>query len=124
MGWRITEPPKADANSYTYKDWIIKVYQYLVNSSLVITTASDYQARMTDKYILVDATGGARTITLPFASTNLGKEIVVKKIDASGNSVFAISRGSETIDGAASVSTATKLATIKVVSDNSNWYLW
>lgn len=124
MAWRIGEPPKAEADSYTYKDWVTKLYQYLSFSSNVISSASNYEAKMTDKYILIDATSGVRTVLLPFAAGNLGKEIVIKKNDASGNSVTALPRGSETIDGAVSVSTTTKLATIKVVSDNTNWYLW
>lgn len=124
MAWRIGEPPKASADSYTYKDWINKLYQYLTFASNVVSVTSNYEAKMTDKYILMDATAGVRTVLLPFAAGNLGKEIIIKKNDATGNSVTANSRGSELIDGSASVSTTTKLSTIKVVSDNTNWFIW
>jgi hypothetical protein len=79
---------------------------------------------MEDMFILVNAGSGSVTVTLPFAAGNKGKEIIVKKIEASGNSVVAAARGTETIDGAATASTAVRATPIRIVSDNINWHLW
>ena len=124
MAWMLAEPPKAESDSYTFKDWIEQLWKYIKFSSGVVSVTTDYQAKMTDTFILVDATAGNRIITLPFATGNLGKQFIIKKNDASGNTVTAIRRNTETIDGATNVVTATKTTVIRVVSDNSNWFLW
>lgn len=65
---------------------------------------SNYTLLTTDDAITVDATSGNVTITLPAASSVPGKLYRVKRIDASGNTVTIARAGSDTIDGATSVS--------------------
>ena len=50
--------------------------------------------------VMVDATGGARTITLPEAAKAVGYIYTIEKIDASGNAVTIDGNGAETINGA------------------------
>lgn len=49
--------------------------------------------------VLVDASGGNRTITLPPAATTPGRIYIIKKIDATANTVTIDANGAETIDG-------------------------
>lgn len=124
MSWQISEPPKAKPDSFASQDWLYQVWKFLKFGSNTVSTAVNYSAKMEDKYILVDATVGAISITLPTATGNRGKEIIVKKTDATGSTVTALPRGSEAIDGSVSVSTSARATPIRLVSDNSNWYIW
>ena len=124
MAWQLSEPPKAEADSFAAKDWLYQVWKFLKFGSNTTAVSVDYSAKMEDKYILMSCAGGARSVTLPFATGNRGKEIIIKKTEASGNAVTATPRGTETIDGAASASTAVRATPIRLVSDNSNWHLW
>lgn len=51
--------------------------------------------------VIVDATGGSRTVTLPAAA--LRSQTQVKKIDSSGNAVLIVPDAGATIDGLTSV---------------------
>lgn len=124
MAWRFDQPPRADANSMTYKEWVRQVWQFLMFGSNVVRVSADYEAKMEDKFILMNAAGGARVVLLPYAKGNLGKEIIIKKTEGSGNSVSAVPRGTETIDGAGSAATTSMSVIIRLVSDNTNWNLW
>lgn len=125
MPWLPAEPPvSSDANDYIFKDSILKIYQFLKWDTEVVIVSSDYNARMTDKFVCMSAAAGNRTVTLPFALGNKGKEIIIKKTEASGNSVTALPRGTETIDGAVSAATSARATPIRLVSDNTNWILW
>lgn len=62
------------------------------------TKTSSYTATTSDSVILCNAAGGAITITLPPASTCLGKEFRIKKIDSSGNLVRVKGHDTELID--------------------------
>lgn len=76
-----------------------------------------------DKLILVDATSGSVTISLPAAATaGNGFRISIKKIDSSGNTVTTDANSSETIDGALTSVLSTQYDTDNLISDGSNWY--
>ena len=70
--------------------------------------------------LLVDATAGAITITLPEAS--LAARIIVKKIDASVNAVTVSTPGSETIDGSPSLTLSSQNEAYSLISDDTDWY--
>lgn len=75
--------------------------------------------------VLVDATGGARTVTLPDAVRWFEREITVKKSDASGNQVLTAPQPGQTIDGSglASHATTTQNGSKTFWSDGFNWHL-
>ncbi len=64
----------------------------------IITITADYTVLTSDDMINVDATSGPITVTLPAILERLGREIMVKKIDSSFNTVAVDGNGSETID--------------------------
>lgn len=71
--------------------------------------------------ILVDATGGARVITLPSVATWANKWLTVKKTDATANVVSVVGDGGALIDGAGTYAIAYQYDAITVVSDGSSW---
>lgn len=88
----------------------------------VVTKTTNYTALTTDRTILVDATSGAVTITLPSAALNPGLKYAIKKIDVTQNqAIVAGFGGAETIEGLVSfpIQDAGECAVIE--SDGSGW---
>lgn len=73
--------------------------------------------------VLVDASSGAVTITLPAAEDNEGTVYIFKKIDSSGNSVTIDGNGSETIDGEQSVVLNLQYQYVTVACDGDEWFI-
>lgn len=76
----------------------------------------------TDYLILVDATAAAVTVTLPAAAPS-GRQLCVKKIDASANAVTIARAGTATIDGATSKAVTPQYASLTVMSDGTSWWI-
>ncbi len=89
----------------------------------VVSKSADYTASAGDYVILVDASGGSVTITLPAASGVSGRVYYIKKTDSSGNSVIIDGNAAETIDGATTISTTTQYQAYTIVCDGSNWWV-
>lgn len=85
--------------------------------------SSSTTANSTDVVLLVDASGGAVTLTLPPAATSQERILFVKKIDASGNSVIIDGDASDTIDGAATKSFSTQYEAYTIVCNGTAWYI-
>ena len=85
-----------------------------VGVKVVLKTASYTAADET--VILVDASGGVRTITLPQASTVAGRIYYVKKTDSSANAVIIQRSSSDLVDGLTSRSITTQYGCMQVVS--------
>lgn len=73
--------------------------------------------------VLVDATAGNRTETLPAASALTGKYYTIKKIDASANTVTVARAGTDTIDGQTSWVLGSRYSAITLISDGNNWFV-
>ncbi len=87
------------------------------------SVSANYTAVDSDYTILVDATGGARTITLPIASKAKNKVYNIKKIDSSTNNVTVDGNGSETIDGATTYVIINQYESIMIHSDGTAWFI-
>jgi len=73
--------------------------------------------------VLVDASGGARVITLPLAASVPGVVIAVKKIDVSVNGVTVDGNGAETVDGGASQLLTAQWQSLSVQSNGTAWFI-
>ena len=73
--------------------------------------------------VLVDAVGGARTITLPAAADHTHRIYNIKKIDVSANAVTIDGTGAETIDGAATVVIAAQWDSYTIQSNGTGWFI-
>jgi len=89
---------------------------YITN---VVSVTSNYTASVGD-VVLVDASGGAVTITLPSPSS--GAVVNVKKVDSSTNAV-TIDGGGANIDGQPSIQITTQYESYTLVSDGTNWWI-
>ncbi len=76
-----------------------------------------------DYLILCDATSGAITLNLPAAASSIGRVLVIKKIDASGNTVTIDGNGAETIDGAATKVLSAQYAIVNIQCDGATWWI-
>jgi hypothetical protein len=85
------------------------------------TVTSAYTIVDTDGTVLVDASSGAVTATLPSAVGIQGKKFIVKCVDAT-NIATLDGDGSETIDGAANITLAL-WEVVTVQSDGANWLI-
>lgn len=86
----------------------------------VRSISSNYIAVDADA-LLIDASSGAITITLP--EVTLTARIIVKKTDSSVNAITIATPGSETIDGSATLTLANKNEAYSLISDGINWYV-
>lgn len=84
-----------------------------VSASTVLTNNNDV--------VLVNAGGGAITITLPSPSD--GKLLYIKKTDSSVNLVSIIPSGVDLIDGTSQKTITGQYDAIELVSDGINWYI-
>lgn len=75
-----------------------------------------------DDIILADATTGQITVTLPSAAT-AGRNLTVKKMDASSNAVVLNRVGSDTIDGDTQLYITSQYDAPMIQSDGSRWNL-
>lgn len=98
----------------------------LVTDQLPVTeTALTADTTLDDTYrvVLVDASGGAVTITLPAADLHSGRIYDVKKIDSSANAVTVDGNGSETIDDATTQTLSSQYASLRIISDGTEWWI-
>jgi hypothetical protein len=82
---------------------------------------ADYTIADADYVVAVDASTAARTITLPNAPGEVGRIIIVKKIDSTVNVVTISPQPGEAIDGANTYSLIAQWQGVRLVSDGANW---
>ena len=70
--------------------------------------------------VRVDATSHGFTVTLPSAADRAGHTVVIKEVGNSTQTVTVDGSGSETIDGASSISMTTAYGALEFVSDGQN----
>ena len=92
------------------------------DDSAITTKTGTYTVTTTDDIILVDATSGAFTITLPTAASTTAKKYHIVKIDSTANAVTIDGNGSETIDGATTQILDGQYTSMIISSNGSNWF--
>lgn len=73
--------------------------------------------------ILVNATSGAVTVTLPAAASYKGRHYYIKKIDSSINTVTIDGNGSETIDDQLTAVISVQYTCLTIFSDGAEWWI-
>ena len=101
---------------------VLKVLPVANLVSAITTKTTGYTALPTDETILVDATATSVTITLPDASSLLGKKYNIKKIDTSDNNVNIRSLKGM-IDTVDFISGGVWLQSWTLQSDGANWFV-
>jgi hypothetical protein len=75
--------------------------------------------------LIVNATGGNITINLPsaaFFGTGYGSRVIVRRTDATGNTVTIARAGSDTVDGAAAITLAASTGKTLISNGSTAWY--
>lgn len=100
-------------------------YVFDATGPTVVVTAAGPYAVGTEQVVLVDATAGPVTVTLPLTSTRLGNDIQVQKIDGSANAVTVARTAPDTIDGALTQTLAMQGDALWLVADpvDSEWQI-
>lgn len=104
---------------------LVRAIERAIRQATNIGTVTTYSGEvLSDTYLLlVDATSGPVTVTLPAAADHSGRILNIKKIDASANVVTIDANGAETIDGAANETLSSQWESRKIISNGINWYL-
>jgi hypothetical protein len=89
----------------------------------ITAVTASYTMTLNDSIVLVNATAGAITITLPLANECTQKRISIKKTDASANVVTIDGNGAETIDGTATKTLATQYKSYELVASGGAWWI-
>ena len=90
----------------------------------VTTVDAAYTVEFEDGLILADSTGGALTVTLPLAATMTGRVVTVKRVNGGGNNVTIARSGSDTLDGATSLTLSSQYQSYTLQSDGSaGWWI-
>lgn len=89
----------------------------------VVSKTAAYAMTDIDLVILGDATSGAFSVTLLTAAGRAGRRVIVKKTDASANTVTIDPAGTETIDGETTIALSQQHAGREIVSDGTNWWI-
>lgn len=91
-----------------------------VNALTSTTSATTNLLVTSNSVLIVDASGGAKTVNLPAATSP--KEFIIKKLDSSVNAVTVNRAGSDVIDGATSYALVVQYQALDIISDGSgNW---
>lgn len=90
-----------------------------VGALSVASKTGNYTVLSTDGLLTGDSSGGAFQFTLPAASSNSGKLYYFKKTDSSANAITIARAGSDTIDGATSITLTLQYQSTVLVSNGS-----
>ena len=101
------------------------VLSWINSSSSVVTwTNTVYSITNNNATILVNHPSAPFGVLLPSASTVVGQQYQIKKIDSSANAVTVSTTSSQTIDGNLTYSLATIYKSVTLQSDGSNYYIF
>jgi hypothetical protein len=101
------------------------VLSWINNASGVVTwTNTAYAVTNNNATILVNYPAAPFSVVLPSASTVVGQEFKVKKIDSSANAVTVSTTSSQTIDGNLTYSLPTIYKSVTLQSDGSNYFIF
>ena len=90
----------------------------------VSNISGDYTLNDNDYTILVDASNGSVTLTLPPAVGNAKLDFDIKRIDDSDNSVSIKAVTGEEIDGANAFNLDSQYEAVKVRSNGTAWWIF
>ena len=93
-----------------------------ITMAKVAAKTASYKAA-SESVILVDATAGNLTVSLPPAASVPNRVYCVKKIDGEVGTVTVDADASETIDGATTKVLSAQYAAVTIVSDGTAWHI-
>lgn len=116
-----TRPSVPADEKLTSSEWNTHVTDQTARGYNDITTLTADATASAQEIVLVDASGGPVTVTLP--TPEAAASVIVKKIDSSGNAVTIATPGTETIDGDTERTLTAQYVSREITSDGSNYYI-
>lgn len=107
-----------DISAQDMRDFLVSAHGSRTVNAAAITASET--ADTDDDAMIVDASGGAVTITLPDRASNVGKVYTIKRVNATNNVVVSRA-GSDTIDGATTKTLASQYAAITIIAGYGEW---
>lgn len=86
-----------------------------------VSKNADFTLTDANYTVSFDASGGARTATLPTAVGRTGKIFVVRKSDSSANTVIVDPNGAELVNGQATYVLTDQYETVTLQADGAGW---
>jgi hypothetical protein len=127
VGCKVVEVGAANVNVYAdntgFNPATIIAASSRIENEQTLTVGVDFLLTEFQRTLEVDASGAARTITLPTASSAKWRKYIIKKIDASANTVTIDASGAETIDGALTITLTVQWQSIEIQSNGTSWIL-
>lgn len=108
-------------------------FTYFDMNSVILKNSNRYYEAKSDSYTVTDSDGvygifvttGAsnRTVTLPTAANNNGRELLIKKVDSGSGTVIIDGEGAETIDGVATHTLVQQYDYMKIICNSTTWFV-
>jgi hypothetical protein len=95
----------------------------LYAQSAIKKVTANYACNLKDQAVIVDASSGAVTITLPEVGVCPGKHYTIKKIDAINNVTIVPYKNTQLIDGATSQVITIQYIGVDIMSDGTYWWI-
>jgi hypothetical protein len=95
----------------------------MVNNENVQTTTGNPTLDDSYRTLLVNASGGTKTVNLPTAASARYRKYTILKSDSSGNAVTIDASGGETINGALTKVLAAQYDKVTIQSDGTAWFI-
>jgi hypothetical protein len=92
-------------------------------STRIAFVNSPYGVLAADQKIFCDAIGGAIIVNLPSALLNDGRELTVKKLDVSLNTVTIVGFGAQTIDDSPNKVISIRYDSVSLGAEGGNWWI-
>jgi hypothetical protein len=122
MSYGVKKPSEYDSlDSFNYRQWFQNVYSYIRSRVQIHDATANYTVEANVYMVRADATIGARTITLPTPLLIAGRQITVKKVEATANNVIVQSLNGELIDGAATKTWNSGWLSYTFISNGTTW---
>lgn len=128
-GCRVVETATANNNRYSNNDGFDpSAISVIGNASLIENenvreSAVDFTLDEYTRTVIGDASGGNRTFTLPTAASAKWRKYIIKKKDATVNTITIDADGAETIDGALTFVLTVQYQAIEIQSDGTQWWI-
>jgi hypothetical protein len=117
-------PPQFQEKDYGRLGWYQSIFRFLQRRTKSLVKVAAYSVEADVAWVWANATSGAFAVTLPSAAEWPDREIGVAKNDGSANAVTVSRAGTDTINGATSVSLESRYYNVLVKSDGiSSWYV-
>lgn len=99
--------------------------QQLANNNKIVLVTANYTISDAgvDEVVLVDASAGAVTVTLPHSTAITGYRVHIEKVDGSVNAVTIAAQGGDNIEGVGTMTLSAQYQSRVLVSDGANsWF--